>query len=389
MDAVAVVHLRVLHVLRHRLAGDGERVAVDLGEEFPHHGGEAAREVEVVQVVRTRRREVREERDVVRRLVEVLPPRLVVTGLVRDRGDVEDEVRGRGDSHVHLDRVADRGGRDDLARRDALAEKVHHALAGAVGDERELARDGAHSGVVRERHAKRLGDHAHGVGGRHRRAAAARAPRMLDEAVVFVGVDLAVLHRADLVLRVDVQHLLAAERAERHVAAGDDHGRDVEARRRHEVSGHDGVARGEHHHAVEEVAVHRDLHLVGDGVARRDLDVLRVLQHHAVADAGRHHLHGIAARVADALLHALGEPLEVDVPRVVLVPGVDDADQRTRLLLGRNAHAAEESAPALARLAELPLASQIQLAIAITAHFCFSFQFSRLKFMLSIEPSHD
>ena len=42
------------------------------------------------------------------------------------------------------------------------------------------------------------------------------------------------------------------------------------------------------------------------------------------------------------------------------------------VLLGRNAHAAEESAPALARLAELPLASQIQLAIAITAHFCFS-----------------
>ena len=184
-------------------------------------------------------------------------------------------------------------------------------------------------------------------------------PQVLDEAVVLVGVDLPGLHRAHLVLRVDVQHLASAERAERHVAARHHHRGDVEARRRHQVSGHDGVARGEHHHAVEEVALGGDLHLVGDRVARGDLHVLRVLQHHAVADAGGHHLHGEPARVAHALLHALGERLQVHVAGVVLVPAVDDADERTRLLLGADAHAAQQTAAALARLAEFPFATQV------------------------------
>ena len=184
---------------------------------------------------------------------------------------------------------------------------------------------------------------------------------MLDEAVVLVGVDLAVVHRPDLVLRVDVQDLLAAERPERHVAARHDDGRDVDARGGHEVAGHDRVARGEHDHPVEEVAFGGHLHLVGDGVARRNLDVARVLEDHAVADAGRHHLDGEAARVADALLDALGEVLEVDVPGVVLVPGVHDANERLGLLLGRNAHAAEQAAAALAGLAEFPFAAKLEM----------------------------
>ena len=65
---------------------------------------------------------------------------------------------------------------------------------------------------------------------------------MLDEAIVFIWVDLAVVHRADLVLRVDVQDFLAAEGAEGHVAAGHDDGGNVEAGAGHQVAGNDGVA---------------------------------------------------------------------------------------------------------------------------------------------------
>ena len=107
------------------------------------------------------------ERDVVGRLVEVLPPGFVVAGLVGDGRDVEDQVGRRCDGHIHLDGVADGLGGDDLACGDALFHHIHNAYARLVGDQVQFAGSGGDGGVARQGHTQRLGHHTHRVGGRH------------------------------------------------------------------------------------------------------------------------------------------------------------------------------------------------------------------------------
>ena len=60
----------------------------------------------------------------------------------------------------------------------------------------------------------------------------------------------------------------------------------------------------------------------------------------------------------DALLDPLGQLVQMDMAGVIFVPGIDHADEGTLLLLRRIAHAAHQSAAALARLTESPFAFQ-------------------------------
>ena len=166
-------------------------------------------------------------------------------------------------------------------------------------------------------------------------------------------------HRAHFVLRPDMHDLLAAEGTQRHVTARDHDGRDVQTGAAHQVAGHDGIAGGKQHHAVKEVAVHGQLHLVGNQVAAGDLDILGVLKHHAVADGGRAYLQRQAACLTDTLLDALGKLVEMHVPGIVFIPAVYHGDQRTVQLLFRIAHAQHQAAAAFRRLTEFPAASHI------------------------------
>ena len=83
---------------------------------------------------------------------------------------------------------------------------------------------------------------------------------------------------------------------------------------------HNGIAGGEQDHAVEHAAFHDEFDFIGDAVAARQFDVAGIFQHHAVADAGRHKFERHPARLTDALLHALGEIPEMDMPRIVFIP---------------------------------------------------------------------
>ena len=302
-----------------------------------------------------------QERNVIGSFIEVLPPGLVVTRLAGDSRDVEQQVGRSGDGHIHLDGVADRLRGDNLSGSHAFFHQADDTASRLIGDQIELTGGGGHRRVARKRHAQGFGHHAHGIGGGHGSTASAGSPGMLHQIVVFVRVYAPGFHRAHFVLRVDVNHFLAATDPVRHVAARDQNGRDIQTRSRHEVTRNHRIAGGQQHHPVEEVAFHRDFHLVCDGVTAGNLYVLRVLQHHSVADAGCHHLQGKTACVADARLHTLGQLLQMHVTGVVFIPGIDHRNPRPALFLGGITHSAHQSPAAFARLAEAPLTLEFHL----------------------------
>ena len=272
---------------------------------------------------------------------------------------MQNQVGRCGNSHVDLDRVLDGSLGHDLTCGDALINEVHDLLTCLICNQVDLAADGAGGGVVRHGHTERFCHHAHAVCGGHRSAAAANAPRVLDQSVVLVHVHQTLGGSADLVLCMDVQNFLALVDTKRHVTAGDDDRGDVQTCTCHQIAGNDGVAGAEQNHTVEEVSVHGHLNLVGNGVTRRNLDVLGVLQHHAVADPGGHDFQRQTACLANALLDSCSQLVEMYMSGVVLIPGVDDADQRTVDLFLGIAHAVHQAAAAFFSFAEFPAAAHI------------------------------
>ena len=167
---------------------------------------------------------------------------------------------------------------------------------------------------------------------------------------------------------MDVEHFLSAAYAERHIAAGHHDCRDVDTGCAHKMSGNDGVACGKEHHAVEEVSFHGEFHLVGDGVTAGDLDIFGVLEHHTVADTGRHHLEGKTACVTDTCFHSLCKLSQMHVAWIVLIPGVHNRDTRPVLFFCGITHSAHQPAAALARLAEFPFAFEIHIVLNVKVH---------------------
>ena len=364
---VAVVHHGVFYVFAHRVAVDRHAVAVQAGQQVLHQGRHAAGQIKVLHRVFAARHQVGQQRHGVAHFIENSPPGLVITGFLRDGGKMQDQVGGTGHSHIHGDGVADGFGGDDLPGGHAFAYHFHNPLAGVISQIADLAGNSAHGRVAGQRHAHSLSHHAHGIGGGHGRAAAADSPAMLNQAVIQFRIDLSLGHCAHLVLRADVNHFLAAEGAQRHITAGDNDGGNVQTGAAHQMAGHDGVAGGQKHHAVEEVAVHGQLHLIGDGITGGNLDIFGILQHHAVADGGGHHFQRQAARFADTLLDALGQLVQMHMAGIVFIPGVYHGDQRTVQFFFAVAHAQHQAPAALGRFAKLPAASHF----FVLFHFCF------------------
>ena len=189
---------------------------------------------------------------------------------------------------------------------------------------------------------------AHAVRGGHDAACAAGCVHAFHFAFGGCAAVAALHDLADMVGEFDVVGGFAVEEGHGHVAAGDEDRRNVKARGCHEVSGDDGVAGGEHDHAVEHVGFDDEFDFIGDAVAAGEFDVARVFENHAVADSGRHHLERESAGFADALFDALGEVAEMDMSGVVFVPGVDNGDDGTVEFLFGVSESADESAAAFA-----------------------------------------
>ena len=118
--AVGLRRVEVGEVLGHRLAGDGEAVAVEQTgvEQLADHHLHAADAVEVGHVVLAVRLHVGDVRDARADAVEVVELELD-TGLVRDREQVQHRVGGAAERHRDRDRVLERLLGHDLARPDA------------------------------------------------------------------------------------------------------------------------------------------------------------------------------------------------------------------------------------------------------------------------------
>ena len=164
------------------LAGDGEAVAVEQPgvEEVAQHHRDAADPVDVDHVVLAVRLGVGDVRHPRGDLVEVVEGQ-VDPRLGGDGEEVEDGVGGAAERHDDRDGVLERLLRHDLPGPDAQLEQAHDRLAGRVGEVVAAAVGRRRRRRAGQRHADRLGDRRHRVGGEHAGAGAlARAGVALD-----------------------------------------------------------------------------------------------------------------------------------------------------------------------------------------------------------------
>jgi len=113
-----------------------------------------------------------------------------------------------------------------------------------------------------------------------------------------------------------------------HRAAGDEEGRDVQPRRRHQHARHDLVTVGDADQGVEPVRLSHGLDAVGDQLARGEAVVHAGMPHgDTVVDADGIELKRDAAGRAHRRFHLAAELLEVDMARNQVDIGVADADE--------------------------------------------------------------
>ena len=320
MDYLTAVDLDVGNIFFQCFSGDCGAVTVELWHKLLEYGGQSSGKIEILHGVRAAGRDMRKQRDLVRRFIKELPPRFVIPGLGADGGDMKDEVRGTRERHVDLDRVFNGFNGDEVARGLALMDKLDDPFARPVRDLIKLRADRGGGRVAGQGQTHGLGHDAHAVCRAEGGARAAETERTAYKILVLVLADSAVHNGHDLIESFGMDDLASAHLTVGHIAASDKDGWDIAAGSAHQVSGNDGVAGAEHDHAVEEIALDSQLHLVGDAVSARDLDVARVFQADAVADTRGLDLKRESSGLADALLHSFGQLVQMDMAGIELIP---------------------------------------------------------------------
>ena len=344
--AVGVGRSQLGEVLRHRPARDGQRVAVQQAgvQQGLEDDGDAADAVHVGHHEPAERLHVGQEGGAVTDPVEVLE-REVDLGLVGDRHQVQHRVRRAPEGHDDGDGVLEGLLGHDLPGGDALAEHVHHGLARGDGVGVTTAVRGGRRGAPGERHAQRLRDAGHRVGGVHPAAGAlTRAGGLLDGVQLVAG-DQPTGAGADGLEDVDDRQVPVVEPPGHGRPGVEEDAGQVEARGGHEHAGQRLVAAGEQHRAVQPLREHHRLHRVGDDLAGDQRRTHALVAHgDAVGDRDGAELQGEAACGADAVLRPLGEPVQGEVAGGDLVPGRRDADLRLGEVVVAHAHRAEHGA---------------------------------------------
>ena len=332
--------LVAVDILREGVRGDGHDVGLEHGAQVLHQTRHAAVLVEVYDAVLAGRVHARQLRRGVGQAVELVEHLDAELSLVGDGGQVHDGVGRAAHGQTCLDGVADGAVGDDLAGGDVLLDQLHDLDAGflclhhADGGGR---RGGA---AVRQGHAERFREGAHGVRGAKVGArAAARAGGILQSHILRLRDLSGGKHTISLGGRGLVGLTAVELNAALHRAARQEDARDVQTGRRHQHARNDLVARAEQDEAVEQVDLRHGLDGIGDQLARGHDEVHAVVAlTHAVAAADDAELDGRAACAVDAVLDALRDLTQVVVAGHALAPGVRDADERTLEILGGKAH---------------------------------------------------
>ena len=173
------------------------------------------------------------------------------TGLVGNGQQVEDGVGGAAQRHIAGQCVADGALVDDLAGGDALFDHLHDGHAGVLGQLQALGVDGRDGAVAGQGNADGLAQAVHAVGGVHTRAGTAAGTAVAGAVFQLFVVDEACFigtHRLEHLGEAD---LLAAVGTGQHGAAGADHGGHIHADGCHDHAGHDLIAVGHQHQAVQ------------------------------------------------------------------------------------------------------------------------------------------
>ena len=170
--------------------------------------------------------------------------------------------------------------------------------------------------VARQRHADGLGQAVHRVCGVH---TCARAAARAGIALCFVEGRL--VHHAGLVCADRLEglgqgYLLAAEMACEHRTAGNQNGRDVQACRCHQHTGHDLIAVRDKNQTVQLMRLRKGLYAVRDQLAARQRIFHADVAHRdAVAYANGRNEYRRTSRHANACLDCVRDLVEVDVTR--------------------------------------------------------------------------
>ena len=251
---------------------------------------------------------------------------------------MEHGVGGATEGHVEHHAVVDSRGSEDVERRDALFDQVHHLHARLLGEADALGIHGRHGAVAGKRQAEGLGQAADRVGGEHTRATAARGTGgILEPRALLLGHGARCNLAHGVEKRVQIRLLSALIMPGEHGPAGDEHGGDIQTRRGDEHAGDDLVATGDEDHRIELVALDSALDGICDDLAR-DQTVVHALMVHgdAVAHADGVDLQRRTAGHANARLHGVGNLLEVEVPWDNFVLRGDHGDERPlKLLVGK------------------------------------------------------
>jgi len=307
-------------------------------------GVDAAGAVDVLHVILRGRGHLAEAGDALGDLIDsahvVLDARLPSDG-----ESVEHGVGGAAHRHVQGEGVVEGGLGGNVPWFEVLADELEDLARGAAIEGFALLGHGQRGAVAGKRHAERLAEAVHRVGGEHARAGAAsgagqffqagqllrREPSGLigpdaledaDQVRVFFG---ALEGRGKRGLGV----LPKPVHAGRHGAAADEDSGDVHPHRGHEHAGDDFVAVGDADHPVETMGAHHGFHAVGDQLPRGEGILHAAVAHgDAIVDADgvEHERH--TARLADEPLDELADPVQMHVARHAIGVAVDDGDER-------------------------------------------------------------
>ena len=170
-----------------------------------------------------------------------------------------------------------------------------------------------------------------------------------------------------LLTRADLAPAIVAVQ---HGAAGNDDGRQVDARRSHDQRRCRLVAAAKQHHRIDRITPDRFLHVHGCEVAQEHRGRAQV----RFAERGDRELEREAAGLEDAAAHMLGDGAEMRVARRQLGPGVADPDDRPAVEHARrHALVAHPAAVDEAVLVVLPVPFSRPKAAPILAHCVPSF----------------
>ena len=238
-DDVPVAGHNSAHIVRHRLAGDGQRVPVQKRKDLVHYCGHTSRRIEIGHVGRCGRVH---PGDVRRRPAErfKLAHRQLDAGFVGQRQQVEDGVGRAPDGRVQADGILQRLLVDDVTGHEALAHHLYDPPARFLGGAQTVGPGGRNGCAAGQAHAQPLSQAAHRVRRPQKRAGSARRRNTIFQAIVGRPVDLTHLeHGQPFGDRGGVGGAAVELAAAFRRPADHQDGRDIQAGCRHQHAGHD------------------------------------------------------------------------------------------------------------------------------------------------------